>query len=169
MKLVSSRPSSRLILTGLLLGMASAWTASVACAATGAQTAPVAPPPALASAKEPISVPRSVFLDEPQKGRDPFFPDSVRRGVVNTTTNVASSPSAQPRFLDQLSLKGISLGRGRALAIINSVTFSEGEKAEIKLDNQKVLVRCAKIKENSVIVVLEATKESGELQLRKGI
>src|SRR5687767_4531240 len=58
-----------------------------------------------AAAPEPMDPTKSVFVDDPNFGKDPFFPRSSRRGkrtpVVTETNGVVSVP-------DDLILKGLS-------------------------------------------------------------
>ena len=116
----------------------------------------------------PLIIPKALFADDPQTGRDPFFPDSRRR--VRALPPSASNTVAQATSaLSQLTLKGISRSKGRPMALINSLTLSPGEKGGIKLGDQKVQVRCLEIRDRSVIVAIEGTKETAELQLRKGM
>ena len=116
----------------------------------------------------PLVIPKAVFTDDPQTGRDPFFPDSRRRVRVlpsSATNAVAQATSA----LGQLALKGISRAKGRPMALINSITLAAGEQGGLKLGDQKVLVRCLEIRDRSVIVAIEGSPDTTELQLRKGM
>src|SRR5262245_13713726 len=69
--------------------------------------------------------PQSVFVDEVDFGRDPFFPRSTRRPkVIVRATDPELSRPVVPGFL---VLKGISVSKDRKLAIINYYTAAEGE------------------------------------------
>ena len=116
----------------------------------------------------PVVVPRAVFADDPQTGKDPFFPESRRRWreVTPGGPNALAQPTG---LLSQLVLKGISYSKGHRLALINNVTFAAGEKADLKINDQRVLVRCLDIRDRSVLVTIEGAKETRELQLRKGL
>lgn len=123
---------------------------------------PAAPAPAL-----PV-VPKAVFDLDSQTGKDPFFPDSTRR-LRDSARTGTNHVIASHGLLSKLALKGISYSKDRRLALINHMTLAEGEKFEFKIDSQKLMVRCLEIREHSVIVVSEGSKEVRELQLRKGL
>jgi hypothetical protein len=109
--------------------------------------------------------PRSVFTDDPQNGKDPFFPDSTRRlKQIATASNAAPASVA-----GQLTLKGIAGTKARPLALINNLTFSAGESGEVKCAQQHVRIRCREIRDRSVIVEISTTGEVMELKLREGI
>jgi len=122
-----------------------------------ADTKPVAPIVAATG-------PRSVFVDQPDFGKDPFFPRSSRRPkVVQRTTDVEPTRAVVPDFI---VLKGISVLKERKLAIINYYTAAEGEEFSLKFNGQVVKVKCVEIKDRSVIVSVNgATKE---IPLREG-
>src|SRR5881296_3730888 len=90
--------------------------------ALGAPSVP--PPPA------ELAPPKSVFIDRPDFGRDPFFPTSKRRGEV-VSTNKFVEPVANFR---DLALKGISNTKEKPLAIINNKTFEVGEEGEVRVN-----------------------------------
>lgn len=124
----------------------------------GPKDAPVAP------------VPKSVFVDDPEKGKDPFFPLSGRRTYVAPRPVVQSPTATEPSVLFKLlQLKGISGVKGEPLAIINGSTISEREVADIRCGARIVRVRCLEIRSSSVIVELDGTGESCELKLRDNI
>ncbi len=111
------------------------------------------------------AVPRSGFSDDPNNGKDPFFPDSTRRlKQVGTTSNAAPA-----HVSGQLTLRGIAGTKARPLALINNLTFSAGEFGEVKCGHQNVRIRCREIRNRSVIVEVSATGEVVELKLREGI
>ncbi len=122
-----------------------------------ADTKPVAPIVAATG-------PKSVFVDQPDFGKDPFFPRSNRRPkVLVRTTDLEPARAVVP---DSLLLKGISVLKERKLAIINYYTAAEGEEFPLKVNGQTVKVKCVEIKDRSVIVSVNgATKE---LPLRDG-
>jgi hypothetical protein len=113
---------------------------------------------------------KSVFVDDPRVGKDPFFPNSTRRQeslpVPNAVTNIAQQSNL---LLQQLALKGISGAKGQRLALINTATVSEGELAEIRFGPQVVKIRCREIRDRSVIIELDGLGERKELKLREGI
>lgn len=126
-----------------------------------------------APAKSEGVIPKSVFVNNPEVGKDPFFPYSTRRKdtmpravVAAPTTNAAPAPSIQV----DLKLKGIAGTKEQRLALINSVTMAQGETADIKCaGGQVVKVRCREIRDNSVLVEIVALGEVRELKLREHI
>jgi hypothetical protein len=144
------------IWAGLML--AAGWQPSPAGAA------PIAPAPGPAAATNALAVPKSVFAIELPNGKDPFFPLSERfkkRSAVATNGVVRMFS-----VLDQLTLKGISIGQQRRLALINNLTLAEGEKGPIRLNNQTNLIQCVEIRDNSVVVAAVETHERRELRLK---
>ncbi len=118
---------------------------------------------------EPV-VPKSVFVNLPESGKDPFFPNSTRR--LNTLARVVSTTNAPQTSAawGQLVLKGISGTKAQPLALINSSTIAVGEVADIKCALRKVVkVRCLEIRDSSVLVQLVGTSETRELKFREGI
>jgi len=117
----------------------------------------------------PLVVVRSVFVDDPRVGKDPFFPNSARRQAaveVSGLTNVAP-PSSE--LFSKLTLKGISGLRGQRLALINSSTLAVGERADVRAGSQFIKIRCREIRDGSVLIELEGGSEVRELKLRSGI
>lgn len=131
--------------------------------AAGAVTAkdqpavPAAPTNAPAPVVGPV-IPQSVFVSDPQVGRNPFFPHSARDAKASDT--VSSS-----RLPEDVRLGGISVSATRRLAIINGVTFASGETGEIKINGRRVTVRVGAVKENSAIMTINGVTE--EKFLRK--
>jgi hypothetical protein len=137
--------------------------------ALGAQAEPagasrLAPTAIPAASTNLAPAPKSVFVMDLPTGKDPFFPLSPRfkaRGAQNTNA-VAKAFSV----LDQLTLKGISIGQKRRLALINNLTLAEGEKASIRLGNQTNLIQCLEIRDQSVVVAAPETREVKEFRLK---
>ena len=112
---------------------------------------------------------KSFFLTDVTVGKDPFFPNSIRRVPApdqNSVTNIAPQPSA---LFNKLALKGISGSKGQMLALINSSTVGVGELAEIRCGEQVVKIRCREIRPRSVVIELDGVGEVKELKLREGI
>jgi hypothetical protein len=83
---------------------------------------------AAATTNAPVEIPKSVFKDDINAGKDPFFPKSERRKpqiVQPADGNAPPVASAKT----QLKLKAIS---GK-LVLINNATLAEGESAEVKI------------------------------------
>lgn len=131
------------------------------CAVAHASDKPVA------KTNEP-PVPKSVFVNKPESGKDPFFPNSSRRLQTIRVVSTNNVPQMSG-VLDRLTLKGISGTKGQPLALINSSTVAEGELADIKCGREIVKVRCLEIRDRSVLVALHGSSETRELKLREGI
>jgi len=116
------------------------------------------------------AVPKSVFADDPAKGKDPFFPDSIRRkeALPPVTSPTNAMPESATLF-SHLQLKGISGSRDRRLAIINTATLAVGETADIRCAGRAVKVRCREIRESSVVVEIVGLGETREIRLRHNI
>lgn len=127
---------------------------------------------ALTNAAPVVAIPHATFVDDPRSGKDPFFPNSVRRyeTVTQVATNAAPVAQRGASLATQLALKGISGTRQQPLALINSATVAVGETAEIKCSSgQTVKVLCREIRERSVLIELVGMGEVKELKLREGI
>jgi hypothetical protein len=122
-----------------------------------------------APAKAESAAPKSAFVNDPEVGKDPFFPHSTRR--LESMPRLATTNAVAPSSLlwNQLALKGICGTKGEPLALINGVTVSIGELAEIKFGRQIVKVRCREIRERSIVLQLDGSSETRELKLREGI
>lgn len=110
---------------------------------------------------------KSTFMDDPNFGKDPFFPKSKRREPTVVQTNAVVEIS-----VPELLLKGISGSKERRLALIgtpngNSYTFGVGEAADMKIGNQPVPVRCVEIRDKAVIISVRG--QTKELRLRQGL
>jgi hypothetical protein len=128
-----------------------------AAALLAAATAFAAPNPPAAPAAAPVEVPipKSVFVDRPDFGRDPFFPKSTRRGqAIQTTTTV--QPTAN---FDSIVLKGISTSNEKRLAIINNKTFEAGEESDVRINGQPVRVKCVEIRDKSIIITVNGVSK----------
>ena len=93
---------------------------------------------------------KSVFVDDPRLGKDPFFPESQRRSARRVTT-----PTQPVVPVTELTVKGISGRPGHRLAIINNRTFAIGETAEMKVDKHIVKVQCLEITDTVVKVTID--------------
>jgi hypothetical protein len=115
-----------------------------------------------------VELPKSVFVDDLKQGVDPFFPKSNRRQPKTAAgpKQVAAQPTDP--FLE-ITLNGILGSSRRRIATINNRPFEAGETGEITLaSGKRVLVKCLKINETSVEVVLEGQPERKKtISLRK--
>jgi len=112
----------------------------------------------------PAVRPRAVF-EEFAGGRDPFYPNSTRRGRP-TSQPSTNAPVMIARI--NLSLKGIS-GSKPPLALINNTTVAEGEVADVRAGSQYYKIVCREIRERSVLIQIVGTEQVHELKLRDGI
>lgn len=92
---------------------------------------------------------KSVFVDNPSVGKDPFFPNSARRHVSNEPVHDATAPINL-----KLKLQGLSGSDDSRLAIINNRTFALGEEAELKIDGKPVTIKCKEIRPRSVMILI---------------
>ena len=154
--------------TRLRLSMLS--SAAALCLALLPLAARSAQSPALPQVDQISSI-QSTFVDDPQFGKDPFFPKSTRHlpKVITPTVNAAPDTSAFTQLLNSVTLKGISSLPGKRLAMLNNRTLEAGEQIEFKINGQPVKVRCIEIREKSVLIGIEGTAETKEIHLRQGI
>lgn len=123
--------------------------------------------------KSEVLIPKSTFVNNPEIGKDPFFPSSTRRKdamprAVVTAPSTNSTPA--PTLQVDLKLKGIAGTKEQRLALINSVTMAQGEVADIKCAGGHIVkVRCREIRDQSVLVEIVALGEVRELKLREGV
>ena len=106
-------------------------------------------------------VPKSVFIDDPENGRDPFFPLSTRR-ITDPDLDVPILTG-----VDALELKGITGPAENRIALINNLTFTTGEVGEVRGVGQtnKFKIQCLDIREKSVVVRVIGQAEEHELFL----
>lgn len=127
-------------------------------------------PSALNAAGKPASAdapppPKSVFVIDPQFGKDPFFPKSDRLFKLLPKPEDPIVPPPAPTFPDEIRCQGISGTAARRIVIINGKSFEKHEKGDIRLSSgQTAKVTCVDIKETSV--VLEVNGVTKELHLR---
>ncbi len=120
-------------------------------------------------------VPKSVFIDDPSVGRDPFFPESRRRKPVvaetpkNTKGPTTAQTPAQPVVKKDpfagLVLQGLTGPRSRRLVTINGTGFAQGETAFVKTTNGPVRLTVVEIRGTSAVVAVEGQTERRELKL----
>src|SRR5439155_13029430 len=106
-------------------------------------------------------LPQSVFATEGATGKDPFFPNSIRR--VKRDDKGDQQPTRDISGL--LKLTGIA-GGVRPIATINNLTFAVGEEQEVKVEGSKVKIRVIEIREKSVVIAIEKQSQPIELKLR---
>ena len=184
--------------TGLF---AAAATNKVAKGATD-KGAPMAKTPEAPGTNKPpavVEIPKSEFTDKIGAGKDPFFPNSIRRlpvvpkpptppippqppgtnsQTINVSTNVPTvdpppPPPPKPKASSFLSLKGVFLGKAKSASISTTVRLydmSPGDSIVVRLpDFGPVRIKCIEIKARSVIIEVEGEEERVELRLKTGL
>jgi hypothetical protein len=117
-----------------------------------------------------VVAPRSVFVDDPKAGKDPFFPFTARRleKVPGPASGPQTSTSATVKnVFERLQLKGILGNSTRRLALINNHTFEVGEQAEVKSLEGRLHVHCWEIRNRSVVVSFVGESQRKELFLNE--
>jgi hypothetical protein len=159
------KPRSPLPLgTPLALAVALLGLAFAGLAAQPRTKAPSGSAPATTNALALLPpIPQSVFIipSNPQEGKDPFFPRSMRLFsdvLVKTTLQPAAAIAVE------LKLNGISGTADRRLAIINNRTFEIGEEGEVTSNVGRVRIICKDIKADTVRVLISG--EERILRLR---
>ena len=115
-------------------------------AAPGARTPAATPAAAAAAAPQETQQFKSVFVDRPNFGRDPFFPKSDRRGSVQ---DIVVEPVAN---FNNIVLKGISGSAEKRLAILNNKTFAAGEDGELRIGGHPTKIKIVEVREKSVVI-----------------
>ena len=120
-------------------------------------------PEAAEPAGDPLEKHKSVF-EVRKEYSDPFFPKKAAPVVKPPT----GGPAEPPRdcFKD-IFLRGVTGPEGKRLALINGQPLAEGEAATFKTSQGAVKVQCVQIKENSVIVKADCSRETKELFLKR--
>jgi len=98
---------------------------------------------------------RSVFIipANPQEGRDPFYPDSMR--VYKTLA------PTQAAIISNLSVKGFSGTPGNWTVIINNHSFAVGDEGDVLDGTGRVHIHCLEIVPGRVVI--EANGQRREL------
>ncbi len=97
------------------------------------------------------------FEDDPRKGRDPFFPNSERRGNKLLAANSPAVKKA-PSAISNLVLRAIIASRPPR-AWINNRSFQAHEEGEVKLPGGgAVRIRCIEIRDKDVTIELEGAQ-----------
>lgn len=111
---------------------------------------------------------KSVFINDPLMGRDPFFPNSSRRrALVPTNAVVEAFTPPPPAVPEDIFLKGVNILKDRRLAIVNNYTVAQGEEFDLKLKGKTYRVQCVEVKERSVVIRVDGINK--ELPLRPGL
>lgn len=133
-----------------------------------------------------VVIPKSVFTDDIKVGKDPFFPNSLRRNPPPPPPKTPEQPGGKkdekaappppppppPDPFKDFSLRGISGTATRKFATIHtrikSYVFRKGERQDVKTPEGSVSLRCVDIQDESVIIRIDGKPEQKELLLRSG-
>jgi hypothetical protein len=107
------------------------------------------------------AIPQSVFATEGVTGKDPFYPNSIRR----IKRDDSGKQQTIRDFSGLLKLTGIA-GGIKPIATINNLTFAVGEVQEVKVEGGKLKIRVVEIRPKSVVVSIEKQPQPVELKLR---
>ena len=118
------------------------WRAYIIWTIVAGATAPLVAAPAATNA--PV---KSVFIlpTNPNEGRDPFFPNSMR-------PYQDFAPKARSVDLTALEIKGFSEIAGHRYVIINNHTFAEGDEGDVLTPGGRVHLRCLSVGTDKVLV-----------------
>jgi hypothetical protein len=146
----------------LALGMALTLTVGAATSTPVGRTN--APAAGTNAALAEATIPQSVFAVPGQggQGRDPFFPKSIRLDRVTSTTQT-NRPAAPT---GAVKLSGLSGTPERPLAIINGVTFGNGDESNVLVGTTRVRLVCIEVRLKDETVLVEIAGERKELRMR---
>lgn len=132
-----------------------------------------------ASSTNALAETNSIFDDKRKNARDPFFPNSQRRGELavkpKPTNPVPGEASQAPRPVVEpvipiekhLVLSGIFKQAGQRIAVLNGRTLALDEEVVVQLPNgKKTRVRCLEIGAQSVTVTLDGKPERKKIILK---
>lgn len=133
-------------------------------AAAPTATPTAANPAATNAPAATVPPPKSVFNEKLAGGKDPFFPNSARRGEKAPAPGV---PQASPSvtLLSQLAIKYIAPNRD--FVLINDKTLGIGEEGAVRVQSGRVRVKVIEIRENSALVQVEGNPERMEIKRRE--
>jgi len=121
---------------------------------------------AVASALNNVAVANVSVFEQlmPPNGRDPFFPNSLRRGPEPEK----GQPREKPQPASELVLKGIVGSANHRLALINDNTImGVGQEESVRVPGGQVKVRCLEIGEAYAVIQVEGEVQTKRLQLNK--
>ena len=146
--------------TTSLLAQSKTPAKSGAKAQAQAEAAEEQPP---APAIDPLEQHKSVF-EIRKEYSDPFFPKKAAPIVKSSGPSTAEP--ARDCFKD-IFLRGVTGPEGKRLALINGQPLAEGETATFRTSQGAVKVQCVQIKETSVIIKADCSRETKELFLKR--
>lgn len=100
-----------------------------------------------------VSISKSVFFIDKEKGRDPFYPRNPRRVGPDTTKPEPGITTVEDRVARFVVLRGITGQEGNRVALINNQTFKVGDSSDVRLGagDQRLNLTLLKILERSVV------------------
>jgi hypothetical protein len=113
--------------------------------ALAAANATVLGQPAKNPTDKPVAV-HSTFVmpSNPQEGRDPFYPESIRPYANAMASHVAP--------ITTLAIKGFSGTPENRMVIINNHSFGVGDEGDVLTPGGRVHVHCLEINADSVVI-----------------
>lgn len=123
-----------------------------------------------------VELPKSKFEFDPNRGRDPFFPQRFSRVPTKpattapvTTTPTVTPVAAKPLLSRHLTLRGIFRSESRQLALISGQRLTEefavNQEKSVSTPEGPLKVRCVEIRDKSVVLAVEGEPERKELKL----
>jgi cell division protein FtsB len=107
-------------------------------------------------------------LEEQAKREAARAADLAKRAAVDAE-RIARAEQKRPTRLKELQLEGITGTPGRRIAVINNLTFTQGEEGEVRARNgRKIKIRVLEIRDKSVLLQIEGLAEPKELLLQEG-
>jgi hypothetical protein len=96
---------------------------------------------------------KSVFIQptNPNEGRDPFFPNSMRPYQDFTPKHMSAEPTT-------LVIRGFSEIAGHRYVIINNHTFGEGDEGDVITPGGRVHIRCLNVGLDTVLVETDGSR-----------
>jgi hypothetical protein len=85
-----------------------------------------------------------VMPSNPQEGRDPFYPESIRPYANAVASHVVP--------ITTLAIRGFSGTPENRLVIINNHTFGVGDEGDVLTPGGRVHVHCLEINANNVVI-----------------
>jgi hypothetical protein len=140
----------------------------LAATAAAAEKKPAAAPPAAPAAGKVhpllgIALPESQFVNEPNVGKDPFFPDSNRR--LPKAPVLTKAVVTEVNRANLLTLRGISGPPNRRIALINNLTFVAGEEGTVRTSSGLLKIRVVSVEDKTVSVLIDGDSQPRELVL----
>jgi len=92
----------------------------------------------------------------------------LTKRAAGDAEKIARAEQKRQTRLKELQLKGITGTPGRRIAVINNLTFTQGEEGEVRARNGRIKIRVLEIRDKSVLLQIEGLAEPKELLLQEG-